>query len=215
MNRPVVVVGTGGHAAVVADALLAEGRRVLGFADAVRGDGPGPLPGLNVIGADEHLDPEAGYDLANGIGGAGAGEHRDLRRRVQQRLETRGFRFTGVRHPSAVLSAHASIADGVQLMAGCIIQAGATVGPGCVINTRAVVEHGCVLGAFVHCASGSTLCGDVAVGEGSHIGAGAVVRQGVQLEPGVVVGAGAVVLDAGSGPGALIGAPAKRRVMMT
>lgn len=211
--RSVIIVGAGGHAIVVADALLAEGRRVLGFSDAARAGDAAPLPGLEIIVGDDDLDPQADYDLANGIGGTGAGAARDLRSAVQRRLEARGFRFTGVRHPSAVVSPHASLADDVQVMAGAVVQAGARIGLGCIVNTGAVVEHGCHLGAFVHCASRSVLCGDVHVGEGGHIGAGSVVRQGVRLEAGIVVGAGAVVLDAGSGPGALIGAPARRREM--
>lgn len=210
-GRPVIVIGAGGHATVVAEALRAEGRRVLGFSAVTAG--PDPLPGLSVLGADADLDADGGYDLVNGIGGTGAGAEPDLRRRIQQGLEARGFRFTGVRHPTAIVSDHARIGEGAQLMAGCIIQAGASIGPGSLINTAVIVEHGCALGAFVHCASGSVLCGDVEVGDGGHIGAGAVVRQGVRLEPGVVVGAGAVVLDPGLGPGALIGAPAKRRVI--
>ena len=209
-GRPVIVVGAGGHGAVVADALLAEGRTVLGFVD------PGPeaasgLSDLDLLGPDDVLDPEAGYDLANGIGGTGAGKDPGLRRRVQARLQARGFRFTSVRHPSAVVSRHASLADGVQLMARCVVQAGARIETGAIINTGTIIEHGCRIGAFSHCASGAILCGDVAVGEDSHIGAGAVIRQCVKLEAGVVVGAGAVVLDAGSGDGILIGVPAVRR----
>ncbi|HZV85675.1 MAG TPA: NeuD/PglB/VioB family sugar acetyltransferase [Brevundimonas sp.] len=211
--RSVIIVGAGGHGMILADALLAEGRRVLGFSDAVRAGELAPLPGLEIIVGDDDLDPDGGYDLANGIGGTGDRAGRDLRRTVQTRLEGRGFRFTGVRHPSAVVSAHADLAPDVQVMAGAVVQATAGIGAGCIVNTGAIVEHGCELGAFVHCASGSVLCGDVHVGDGGHVGAGAVIRQGVRLEAGVVVGAGAVVLDAGSGPGALIGAPARRREM--
>jgi len=174
--RPIIVVGAGGHGTVVADALLAEGRRVLGFADAARPCGESPLPGLEILCRDSDLDPLGGYDLANGVGGTGTAAGRGARRRVQARLETTGFHFTGVRHPAAVVSPHAVLATDVQVMAGAVVQAGARVGPGCIINTGAIVEHGCELGAFVHCASGSVLCGDVRVGEGGHIGAGAVIR---------------------------------------
>ncbi|RZI99490.1 MAG: sugar acetyltransferase [Brevundimonas sp.] len=209
-GRPVIVVGAGGHGMVLADALLAEGRTVLGFVDA-RPLAATCLPGLDVIGADDSLDPQGGYDLANGIGGTGAGAGRNLRRRVQDRLEALGFRFTGVQHPTAAVSPYAVVADGVQLMAGSLVQAGAQIETGVIINTGAVIEHGCHIGAFTHCASGAIVCGDVEIGEGAHIGAGAVIRQGVRLEAAVIVGAGAVVLDAGSGQGMLVGVPARRR----
>lgn len=211
MGRPVIVIGSGGHGIVVADALLAQGRIVLGFVD------PGPkratstLPDLDVIGTDDSLNPQGGYDLANGIGGTGASANPGLRRAVQARLEALGFRFTGVCHPSAVASAYAVIGEGVQLMARSVVQAGARVDAGAIINTGVIIEHGCHVGAFTHCASGAVLCGEVEVGEGAHIGAGSVIRQGVRLEAGVIVGAGAVVLRAGSGQGMLVGVPARRR----
>lgn len=210
-DRPVIVVGAGGHAIVVADALQAEGREVLGFTDKTALKGSEILPGLAVLGTDACLDPSGGYDLVNGIGGTGAAAGRDLRRRVQQDLEALGFRFVGVRHPTAFASPHADIAPGAQLLARCMVQAGARVGVGAIINSGAIIEHGCRVGDFAHCATGSILCGDVEIGEGGHVGAGAVIRQGVRLEAGVVVGAGAVVLGAGQGAGALLGVPAARK----
>lgn len=209
-DRPVIVVGAGGHGQVVAEALQAAGRLVLGFVDPVVAAGV-ELAGLPVLGDDGWLTGEGDYELANGLGGTGAGAGQGRRRAVQARLEAAGFRFAHVRHPSAVVSPHAEIGPGVQLLARCVVQTGARIGAGGIVNTGAIVEHGCRIGAFSHCASGSILCGDVTVGEGAHIGAGAVVRQGVALEDGVVVGAGAVVLGPGTGRGALVGVPARRR----
>lgn len=208
--RPVVVVGAGGHGQVVADALLAAGATVLGFVEP--GTVAGTLAaGLPVLGDDDWLAVDGGYDLANGLGGAGEANGRGRRRAVQQRLEAAGFRFTGVRHPSALVSPGATIEPGVQLLARCVVQTGARIGAGSIINTGAIIEHGCRIGMFSHCATGAILCGDVSVGADSHIGAGAVIRQGVVLENGVVVGAGAVVLGSEPGVGPLLGVPARRR----
>lgn len=205
--RPVVVVGAGGHGRVLADALRAMGAEVLGFVDAAA---TGKVDGLPVLGDDAWLDSGGGYDLVNGLGGTGAAANRGRRRRVQEALGARGFRFTGVIHPSAIVSPGAAVAPDVQIMAGAVVQIGAILGQGVIVNTGAIVEHCARLGAFTHCASGAILCGDVVLGEDAHVGAGAVIRQGVTLEDGVVVGAGAVVLRAGTGPGPLIGVPARR-----
>lgn len=208
--RPVVVVGAGGHGQGVADALMAAGATVLGFVE------PGAVSGtlaagLPVLGDDDWLAVDGGYDLANGLGGAGEANGRGRRRAVQQRLEAAGFRFTGVRHPSALISPGATIEPGAQLLARCVVQTGARIGAGTIINTGAIIEHGCRIGMFSHCATGAILCGDVSVGADSHIGAGAVIRQGVVLEDGVLVGAGAVVLGSEPGDGPLLGVPARRR----
>jgi len=207
---PVIIIGSGGHAAVVADALMAAGRRVLGFTDNDASRHGFRLCGLVVLGGDSALARHAIADveLANGIGGAGKSGTAGLRSHVQLGLEAQGWRFASVRHPSAVVSPFAQVGAGTQLLAACVVQAGAAVARGCIINTAAVVEHDTQLEAFVHVACGAVLCGNVTVGTHSHIGAGAVIRQGVQLGEHSVVGAGAVVLNNFPGGGTLLGVPA-------
>lgn len=209
-ERPVIVVGAGGHGQVMADALRAAGRLVPGFVDPSVAAGT-IVAGLPVLGDDDWLRADGGYDLANGVGGAGGRSERGRRREVQERLEAAGFRFVEVRHPTAVVSPGAEIGAGVQLLARSVVQTGARIGAGVIVNTGAIIEHGCRVGAFTHCATGAILCGDVTVGSDAHVGAGAVIRQGVTLEDKVVVGAGAVVLGPGTGQGPLVGVPARRR----
>lgn len=191
---PVVVVGAGGHGAVVADALMCAGRRVLGFVDADPQWRGRTLLGLPLLGDDDDLavHDRVAIELANGLGGIGDG--RGLRRRVQERLEADGWRFTTVRHPSAVVSAYARLAPGAQVLAGAVVQPLAEIGRGAIVNTRAVVEHHARVGDFAHVAPGALLCGQVTTGPDSHVGAGAVVRQNVVLEAHVVVAMGAAVL---------------------
>lgn len=213
MTLPFIIIGAGGHASVVADALLAAGEQVLGFTDADASRHGRMLCGLPVLGDDGVLDaytPQT-LALANGIGSVGdaAGRHVEpMRRNVQQRLSACGWQFGGVRHPSAVVSPFARVGEGVQLLAASVVQPGAKVGEHCIINTAAVVEHDVTLGRWVHVAPGAIVCGDVSIGAFSHIGAGAVVRQGVRLGENTVVGAGAVVVRDYAGVNVLVGVPA-------
>ena len=210
MSLPVIVVGSGGHAAVVADALLAAGETLLGFTDSDDGRHGRMLCGLPVLGNDDDVlaaHAPAQTRLANGIGGV---RGTALRQRVQQRLQAQGWQFTSVRHPSAIVSPFAHVGAGVQLLAASVVQTGADLGAGCIVNTAAVVEHDCRLGEHVHVAPRALLCGDVTVGARSHIGAGAVVRQGLRLGADTVVGAGAVVVKDFPGAGTLVGVPARR-----
>ena len=210
MKLPFIIIGAGGHAGVVADALLAAGERVLGFTDVDPSRHGRTLCGLPVLGDDRVLDaytPQT-LALANGIGGVG-GQHREpMRHNVQQRLSECGWQFAGVRHPSAIVSPFARIGSGAQLLAASVVQSGAEVGEGCIINTAAVVEHDVTLGCWVHVAPGALVCGNVMIGAFSHIGAGAVVRQGLQLGEDTVVGAGAVVVKDYAGANVLVGVPA-------
>lgn len=208
MSRPVIIVGSGGHAAVVADALLAAGVRVLGFIDTDPARIGVRVCGLAVLGSEAVLDshtPGAAL-LANGIGGV---RSQGLRKPVQQRLESRGWEFATVQHPSAIVSKFATIAAGAQLLAGSIVQTNARIGKGAIVNTAAVIEHDVDIGEFAHVAPRALLCGAVVVGDGSHIGAGAVVRQHVRLGPQTMVGAGAVVVADFAGDSTLVGVPAR------
>jgi len=211
MTLPIIIVGAGGHAVVVADALLLTGARVLGFTDADPSRQGRMLCGLPVLGDDRILDghtPES-VQLANGIGGVGSRRGEPLRRDVQQRLAANGWTFVSVRHPSAVVSPFARVGDSAQLLAASVVQARADVGVGCIVNTAAVVEHDVELGSFVHVAPRALVCGGVSVGANCHLGAGAVVREGLRLGAYTVVGAGAVVIRDFGGGGALIGVPAR------
>lgn len=197
-QAPVIVIGAGGHAAVVADALIAAGRTVLGFVDADPAKTGTCVMGLPVIGDESALDAHRGrgIELANGIGGPGSAAsvaQGTLRRRVQQRLSSEGWAFAGVRHPGAIVAPSAQLGPSTQVMAGAVVQPCAQVDDGAIVNTRAVVEHHAHVGAFAHIAPGAVLCGEVLVGEETHVGAGAVVRQGIQLAARVVVAAGAAV----------------------
>jgi sugar O-acyltransferase (sialic acid O-acetyltransferase NeuD family) len=210
---PVIVVGAGGHGIVVADALLAQGRDVIGFVDADAALHGQRLLGLPVLGDDAALTQQRTEttELANGIGGTGdlaSVENGSARRRVQQRLETAGWRFASVIHPQAIVSVHAVVEPGAQVLAGAVVQALARIERGAIVNTCAVVEHHAQVGAFSHIAPGAVLCGHVVVGAESHIGANAVVRQGITLAERVVAGIGAAVVR-NVAHGAVIGVPAR------
>ena len=205
---PIIVIGAGGHAVVVADALLSVGATVLGFTDTRAELAGSQICGLPVLGNDEVLATRTSQNvnLANGLGGTGKNAPR---RAVQQRLESEGWHFIGVQHPSAIVSPFATIGDAVQLLVGCVVQARARLGDGCIVNSAAIVEHDVELGEFAHVAPGAIVCGAARVGKESHVGAGAVLLQGVSVGSLTLIGAGAVVVKNFKGNGLLVGVPTK------
>jgi UDP-perosamine 4-acetyltransferase len=202
--HPIVLLGTGGHAKVVLDALLAMGRTVAGWA------GPGPAEpwrGLPALGPDDGAWTEqpARYVVAIGIG-----ENR-ARERVQDRLEGLGFTCHPIIHPHASLARDCAVAPGVQVMAGAVVQPDTTLGRGTIINTGARVDHDCRIGDFCHIAPGATLCGGVALGRAVLIGAGATVVPSVTIGAGAVIGAGATVVSSVAPGLTVTGTPARDR----
>lgn len=193
-EEAVIVIGAGGHARVLVDALLERGVRVSGLSDPNPGLKGQAVFGVPVLGDDGILDsysPESTL-LVNGIGST---ESMAARRVVYERLKSRGYRFLSVLHPSAVVSRHAILGEGVQVMAGVVVQAGAKVGDNTILNTRASVDHDCGVGRHCHIAPGATLSGSVDIGDGTHIGVGACITQGVRIGAGCLVAAGAAVVS--------------------
>jgi sugar O-acyltransferase (sialic acid O-acetyltransferase NeuD family) len=191
-DRPLVIIGAGGHARVLIDALQLSGKKILGIVDKLHAAGsPGPS-GLAVLGGDEAVDRFSPDEmlLVNGVGTVKTTTQRDA---IYRRFLAKGFHFATVVHPSAVVSSSATLGEGVQVMAGCVIQAGAWIGANSLINTRASVDHDCRIGETVHVAPGATLSGSVTVGDETHIGTGAVVIQGISIGRHCLVAAGAVV----------------------
>jgi UDP-perosamine 4-acetyltransferase len=211
MTLPVMVLGAGGHAAVVVDALLECGMRLLGLVDPAPPAGRDAILGVRVLGDESVLERYSPQDLllANGVGGAGgttAGA--EARRAVYERLAGRGFRFATVVHRFAYVARGANLADGAQVMAGAVVQPFAAVGLNTIVNTRASIDHDCVVGAHVHIAPGATLSGGVRVGDGAHVGVGATIKQGVAIGAGALVAAGAVVIHDVAAGARVMGVPA-------
>lgn len=188
-SKPVILIGFGGHAGVVLDALRLGGAEVLGVCDPALLEGPSDMPLIE----EESLTaryPAGTVVLANGIGMMPGS---DKRIAAAAKLQALGYEFSTVRHPSAIVAATAMVGEGVHLMAGSIVQDGAAIGRQTIVNTGAQIDHGCRIGDFVHLCPGVILSGDVTVGKKAFIGAGAVVINGVRIGDGAVIGAGTVV----------------------
>jgi UDP-perosamine 4-acetyltransferase len=201
---PLVIIGGGGHAAVLADTIELLGLSGRGYVGPAQGDGLE----WAYLGDDEaflQTEPQ-GIELLNGLGSVAA---IGLRAELYTRYLQRGFHFASLIHPAAVLSRkRVRNGKGLQVLAAAVVNTGACLGDNVLINTRAVVEHGCRVGDHSHVATAAVLCGGVELGERVHIGANATVNQGVRIGDGAVVASGAVV-TADVPPGALVaGVPA-------
>ena len=205
-----VILGAGGHARSVIDALRAAGtatiRGVLDTDSRRRGE---IFEGVPVLGGDNLLPHLRRSGVQGFLVGVGSTGDAGLRRRLYRRALRAGLHPLAAVHPSAVVSTGARVGPGAQILAGSVINAGASLGVNVIVNSRAVVEHDCAVGDHAHIATGAILCGGVLVDAGALIGAGSVVLPMVSVGAGAVIGAGAVVLD-DVPPGArMAGVPAR------
>lgn len=114
-----------------------------------------------------------------------------------------------ITHPMSAVAASAQIGAGVFVAAFSTVGPDSVTGKGSIVNHGAVVDHDCRLGEFCHIAPGSVLGGGVTIGDRVLIGAGAVVLAGVTVGADIVIGAGAVLTHSVSQAGTYIGVPAK------
>lgn len=193
MSMPVIVLGAGGHAKVLINALQLCSVEILGITD------PDPaligheILGVSVIGTDDKLKDYSveKVHLVNGLGSVSLPK---ARCKIFEKYKKLGFVFATVVHPTAIIAAAVKIGEGAQLMAGVILQPGVCIGDNVIINTRASVDHDCAIGSHTHIAPGVILSGDVKVGIGGHVGTGASMVQGVGVGNDCLIGAGSVVL---------------------
>jgi len=205
LDLPAIVIGGGGHAKVLVSTLLLQGRKVLGFVD-LKPQLP-PLLGIAHLGDDSavFLHPPDQVRLVNGVGSISSTV---LRRAVYENFRERQYIFETIIHPSAIIARGVHIDDGVQIMAGVVVQPGSCLGANLILNTGVCVDHDCLIGAHVHIAPGAALSGDVHIGAGAHIGTGASIIQGVKVGAASIVGAGAVVVRDVPAGVTVVGVPA-------
>jgi sugar O-acyltransferase (sialic acid O-acetyltransferase NeuD family) len=191
-TRSLIIIGAGGHAKVLVDALKLLGAQILGISEQDLARVNTELLGVPIICVDRDLEryPPESVTLVNGIGSL---KDIALRREVYTRFKRQGYTFSQVIHPTATISAAAALAEGVQVMAGAVIQAGATIGENTVVNTGTSVDHDCRIGSHVYLAPGVTLCGNVQIGDSVHVGSGTTIIPGIIVGPRCLIGAGTLV----------------------
>lgn len=199
-SDPVVIIGAGGHARVIADILVCQGRRVIGVLDDASAARCGELPRLGEVS-----DAKLWLEKAEFVVGIGSNE---TRQRIVESLPQE-LRFATVVHPRAVLAKEVEVGVGSVLMAGVVVNPGTVIGKHCIINTLASVDHDCVLDDYVHISPGATIAGTVHVGRRTWICVGASVVNNLNICNDVIVGAGGAVIQDISIPGTYVGVPAK------
>ncbi len=199
--KKVVIIGASGHAKVIADIVIKNGDKLVGFLDdniqlpeKVIG-----YPYLGVISNYTKYVDDCSFVI--GIG------NNSIRKKIAESMVVTWY--TAI-HPSAQIAIDTVIGEGTVVMANAVINTSARIGVHCIINTTSIIEHDNEIGDYVHVSPNASLCGTVKVGELTHIGAGVTVKNNISVSGDVVVGAGGVVVKDIEEKGTYIGVPAKR-----
>ena len=180
-RRRAVVYGAGGHARSVAEAIEASGSEVVAFvSDDMAG---GELLGRPVVASIGQTTTDVDVYLAVGDNFTRSVIWRDNADLLKLAL------VSPLIHPSASVSAYATLGSGSVVLQGAIIASGAQVGLGCVVNSGAILDHQSVMQDFSSLAPGATVGGQASIGRCSAVGIGASVKHGVMIGANTVLGA--------------------------
>lgn len=193
ISKPLIILGGGGHAKVLIDVLSYYQCDIIGITEADNKLFFTNYYGIRIIGNDSEVLNYNPSDvlLVNGIGSVATVKKR---KSLFCFFKDKGYCFAKVIHPSSVISSEVVLNEGIQIMAGSVIQPGCKLGTNVLINTKASLDHDCIIGNNVHIAPGVTLSGNVVIGNDVHIGAGTTIIQGVHIGEESLIGAGSVVL---------------------
>lgn len=213
-KKPVLIIGGGGHATVVLDALRASGQTIAGICDQDPAQAQARFPEETIIDGDDAALALPPDEISIAIGG-GSTRSPAARAALFARYHKAGFGFATVIHPSAIVAPNAEIGAGAQLMAGCVLQPNVTIGVNAVVNTGAIIDHDSRIGDHAFISPGVTLSGGVEIGQGCHIGAGATIIEYRRVGETATVGAGAVVIHDVAIGATVTGVPAIDREFKT
>jgi sugar O-acyltransferase (sialic acid O-acetyltransferase NeuD family) len=193
-EKSILVYGGGGHAKTVIEMIQAIGRcQVVGIVDDGIPAGTRML-GFPVLGGREILPALAGQGLRLAANGVGAILDLRVRVRIFELLESAGFSFPALVHPSATVEPSAAVGEGVLVFARAYVGSSAVLQPRGMVNTGAVVSHDCVVNAYSHLSPGALLAGLVHIGSQTLVGMGVTTAIGVHIGSGVRIGNGAIIL---------------------
>ncbi|MFW3570386.1 acetyltransferase [Kosakonia cowanii] len=193
-NKPIVIIGGGGHASVLVDVLHRQNKDIIAIIS------PDDINSRNIFDGIQHLRsdddilqfPAAQIELVNAIGVA---PRSSFRRNINEKYLAWGYQFATVIADNASISKYAKILPGAQILTRAVVHPGAVIGSHAIINTAAIVEHDCSVGAYNFIAPGAILCGQVVTGEDVFIGAGATVIPNLKIGNSGIVTAGAVLVS--------------------
>ncbi|XEC93406.1 acetyltransferase [Paenibacillus tarimensis] len=186
--KKTIVLGTGGHAKVVIDLLLADPAiDVIGCT----GTGKNELNSVPLLGDDSILPKLVLQGVSHAF--VAVGNNR-VRARLAKTVRDLGLELVNAVSPFAYISPSAALGSGIAVMPGAVINAGTRIGDLSIINTGASVDHDGNIGEACHIAPGSSLAGNVTVGSYSFLGTGVKVIDGIRIGNHCMIGAGAAVI---------------------
>ena len=125
-----------------------------------------------------------------------------------RQVESLGFQFETIIHPTARVSRLAHIAAGAVICAGAQVPAGVEIGRHVFVNRGALLGPLDILHECDCIAPGANLAANVTIGAQTWVGLGANILEGLTIGEGCLIGAGSLVTKNVPNHVKVVGAPA-------
>ena len=204
-QKPLILVGGGGHCKSVIEAAESAGMSIKGILDLPSEVGKKIL-GYEVIGSDDDIPQYV--DKAEFIITVGFIKNPATRIILYNKVKEAGGKLATIIASTAHVSKYSTIGEGTVVMHQAFVNAGAQIGENCIINTFCNIEHDAHVGAQSHISTGAMVNGDCNVGERVVIGSQSVLANGITIGDDIIVGAASFVRKNISDKGIYSGNPA-------
>jgi UDP-perosamine 4-acetyltransferase len=192
IDRPVIILGGGGHATVILSLLQSLNAKVIGFTNLEKS--VSLLNAVSFLGDDSIILKYNSKDIFLALG-IGSLTNNSARQDTYEKFLNFGYEFPPIVHSSAIVDSTCNLSSGAQIMAGVILQPHVEIGENSIINTGATIDHHSKIGRHSHIAPRSTICGQVNIGESSFVGAGSTIINNINIGNRAIVGAGCTVIQ--------------------
>ena len=195
MKEEIIIVGGGGHARSVIDAInTMELFEIIGIIDTA--DKKNTLVnGIKIIGDNSDLENYFNKHITKAVIAIGSIGDVALRRKLYDMCKKIGYDLPNIIDASAILSPNIALGEGNFIGKGTIINTNVRIGSGCIFNTGCIIEHDCLIEDFVHIAPGCTLSGGIWIKKHAHIGTHTTIIQNITVGKETLIGAGSVVVS--------------------
>ena len=204
-QKPLILVGGGGHCKSVIEAAESAGMTIKGILDLPSEVGKKIL-GYEVIGSDDDIPKYV--DKAEFVITVGFIKNPTTRIKLYNKVKEAGGKLATIIASTAHVSKYSTIGEGTVVMHQAFVNAGAHIEANCIINTFSNIEHDAQIGDQCHISTGSMVNGDCKVGERCFIGSQSVLANGITIGEDIIVGAASFVRKSISEKGIYSGNPA-------
>lgn len=186
-SNEILIIGAGGHAKVVVDAIqVSERFTKIIIADDDPAKAEEKICDVSIVfPIQRFINSTNRFHIAIGSN--------LVRQQIANLLLDGGLQYFTIVHRNASVSPKSDLEEGIFIAAQSVVAPHSSICVGAIVNHGAIVDHDCYIGAFTHIAPNVTLGGGVRVGQRVLLGAGATVLPGVNIGDDCTVGAGSVV----------------------